>query len=100
MKRQIEMEEAMKHGYLEFISSLDQTLNFLEDELQEADEISDICTDEWCTTAEDLFDDIHKEVYAISEPRWLRKEESLRLKNLRQRVNLLYARFLSTRTTH
>jgi len=94
------MEEAMKHGYLEFITSLDQTLNFLEAELKEAGEISDICTDEWCTTAENLFDDIHKEVYAISEPRWLKREESIRLQNLRKRVGRLYARFLETKTIH
>jgi len=98
MKRQVEMEETMKHGYQEFITSLDQTLNFLEEELQEAGEISDICTDEWCITAEDLFDDLHKEVYAISEPRWLKREESLRLRNLRNRVKTLYSRFLSTKT--
>ena len=99
MKRQVEMEESLKHGYQEFISSLDQSLNFLEEELRDAGEISDICTDEWCTTAEDLFDDLHKEIYAISEPRWLGEKDSLRIKNLRNRVKTLYARFLST-TTH
>ena len=98
MKRQVEMEETMKHGYREFIRSLDLSLNFLEQELREAGDISDVCTDEWCTTAEDLFDDLHKEVYAISEPRWLKGEDSLRLKNLRNRVKTLYARFLSTKT--
>ena len=98
MKRQIEMEEALKHGYREYITSLDKTINFLEEELREADEISDICTDEWCTTAEDLLDDLHKEVYAISEPRWLKKDESIRLRDLRTRVRNLYAHFLSTRT--
>jgi hypothetical protein len=98
MKRQVEMEEAMKHGYREYMAGLDSTLNFLEEELKDAGDISDICTDEWCTTAEDLFDDLHKEVYAISEPRWLTKEESMRLRGLRNRVKTLYARFLSTRT--
>jgi hypothetical protein len=92
------MEESMKHGYREFIGSLDQSLNFLEEELREAGDISDICTDEWCTTAEDLFDDLHKEIYAISEPRWIGKEDSLRIKNLRNRVKTLYARFLSSKT--
>jgi DNA-binding ferritin-like protein (Dps family) len=92
------MEEAMKHGYREFIASLDQTLNFLEEELRDAKDISDVCTDEWCTTAENLFDDLHKEVYAISEPRWLKKEDSLKLRDLRSRVKNLYARFQSART--
>jgi len=94
------MEESLKHGYREFLTSLDHGLDFLEEELQDADEIIDVCTDEWCTTAEDLFDDLHKEIYAISEPRWLGEEDSRRIKNLRNRVKLLYAHFLTTKTTH
>ncbi len=95
MKRQVEMEKSMETAHRVFMSNLEKSLDLLEEELKEASELSDICTDEWCRTAEDLVDDLHKEVYGISEPRWLSEEDSCQLKLLRMRVRDLYAKYKS-----
>lgn len=94
MKRQIEMEETMRMTHNQFLVNFDHSLDFLEEELREADDIARGCTDEGCRYAEDLFDDLHKEVYAISEPRWLEDSELSRLKSLRNRLKDLYSRFV------
>jgi len=62
--------------------------------------MSSICNDEWCNVAESAIDDLHKSIYAISEPRWLPAEDSLKLKSLRKRVRELYRNFAHIKESH
>jgi hypothetical protein len=75
------------------MTNLGSSLDILEAELKEAGEMSTICNNEWCNATESAIDDMHKSIYAISEPRWLSVEDSSRLKDLRKRVRELYRQF-------
>ena len=52
-----------------------------------------ICTDEWCLATENVLDELAKVIFAISEPRWLSKEDSKKLSGLRHRIHDLYAQY-------
>lgn len=93
MLKQKDMEDAMLYAHKNFMANLEKSLDILELELKEAKEMTSICNDEWCNTTESYIDDMHKNLYAISEPRWLPKEDSQKLKQLRIRIRDLYRDF-------
>ncbi|SDB52256.1 hypothetical protein SAMN05660653_02607 [Desulfonatronum thiosulfatophilum] len=79
-----------------FLASLEESLNDLEKDIDEAANMKDICTDEWCEAIEHVIDDLNKNLFAISEPRWASKEDSNRIKQLRKKVYDLYAKYKQT----
>ena len=93
MKRQIEMEETMLRAHREFLVHLEKSLNLVAQDIDEAKEMTHICTDEWCLATEGVLDELAKVIFAISEPRWLAKEDSKKLSALRHRIHDLYARY-------
>ena len=93
MKRQVEMEETMLRAHREFLAHLEKSLNLVAQDIDEAGEMAHICTDEWCLATEVVLDDLAKVVFAISEPRWLSKEDSKKISDLRHRIHGLYARY-------
>lgn len=93
MKRQVEMEELMVLAHREFVGHLEKSLDLLNTEIDEARDMVQICTGEWCRSAESVLDDLARVVYAISEPRWLSEADSQRIRRLRQRIHDLYGRY-------
>lgn len=93
MKRQIEMEETMLRAHRDFIGSLEKSLDLVTKDLAEAAEMTHICTDEWCLATEGVLDELAKVIFGISEPRWLSKEDSKKISDLRHRIHDLYARY-------
>jgi len=93
MKRQVEMEESMLLAHRVFMDNLEKSLNLLAQDIGEAGEMVHICTDEWCLATESVLDDLAKVIFAISEPRWLLKEDSKKISDLRHRIHDLYARY-------
>jgi hypothetical protein len=97
MQRQIEMEETMLRAHREFMINLEKSIELLAQDISEAAEMTEICTDEWCNATENVVDELHKCIYSISEPRWLTEEDSKKISNLRRRVHDLYAQYKSIR---
>ena len=93
MKRQKEMEETMSMAHKQFMTGLQQSLEVLDKEIREAGEMTATCTDEWCNTTESYIDELHKQLYAISEPRWLPAEDSKKISNMRKRIKQMYVDF-------
>ncbi len=56
-------------------------------------DMEQVCTDEWCKATESVLDDLAKLIYSISEPRWLGREDSDKIKKLRNRVHDLYGQY-------
>ena len=56
-----------------------------------------ICTDEWCKATEDYLDELHKDIFSISEPRCSTKEDSDRIKALRRRIKDLYVTYKASK---
>ncbi len=95
MQRQIEMENTMLRAHREFMENLDKSLDLLDKDINEASEMTHICTDEWCRSTESVLDELAKLIYSLSEPRWLKDEDSKKISGLRCRVHDLYARYRS-----
>ena len=93
MKRQDEMVDSFLITHRKFITSLDDSLALIEEELNEAAEIDKICTGEWCTATEETLDELAKYIFSISEPRWFSNEDSKKLKKLRHKVHDLYVKY-------
>ncbi|NOQ45171.1 MAG: hypothetical protein GQ559_00605 [Desulfobulbaceae bacterium] len=47
----------------------ENSLALIEEEVNEAAEIEEICTGEWCSATEGALDELAKFIYSISEPR-------------------------------
>ncbi len=93
MQKQKEMENTMLKTHRDFVVGLEESVSMLEKEINEAGKMESVCTDEWCMATEDYIDELHKNVYSISEPRWATKEDSQKIKDLRQRIKKLYTKF-------
>jgi hypothetical protein len=68
-----------------------KSLTGLEKDIEEASEMTDICTDEWCEATEHVIDELSNSVYSISGPRWSTKEDADKIKMLKRKVHDLYA---------
>ena len=93
MLKQKDMEDSMLYAHKSFMTNLEKSLGILAQELKEAEKMTSICNNEWCNATESVIDDMHKDIYSISEPRWLPKEDSQKLKQLRTRIRDLYREF-------
>ena len=79
-----------------YMDALETSINQLDKDIDEAADMSERCTDEWCTATEHVIDEINDALFNISEPRWASKEESDRIKRLKRRVRELYVRYKAT----
>ena len=93
MQKQKDMENAMLTAHRQFINNLEQSLDVIDGELQEASGMTQVCTDEWCMSTEAMIDEIHKQVFSISEPRFASQDDSEKIRNLRHRVKDMYVNF-------
>ncbi len=93
MKRQVEMEEIMLRAHREFMCNLERSLDLVAQDIDESGKMAHICTDEWCRATESVLDELAKIIYSISEPRWLSKEDSKEISDLRHGIHDLYARY-------
>ena len=80
-------------SWRQLISNMEESLNLLEKGLDEAVEMRDICTDEWCVATEHVLDELSNGLFSISEPKWAPEEDSKRLKAMKRRVHDLYGKY-------
>jgi len=78
---------------------MEESIDSLEKGIDEASEMREVCTDEWCTATEHVIDDLSNALFSISEPRWSDDEDSKKLKELKRKMHELYAKYKSI-TTH
>ncbi|MGA6924635.1 MAG: hypothetical protein WBY88_03075 [Desulfosarcina sp.] len=88
-------KDESQHEYVEawrtYLKALEKALNDLETDINEASDMADTCTDEWCQATEHVIDELSNSLFSISEPRWSTKEDSEKIKRLKRRVHDLYA---------
>ena len=68
----------------------------IEKDINETAEMEALCTSEWCVATEHCLDEVAKDVYSISEPRWISTKDSGVLRAMRRRVHDLYAQYRGT----
>ncbi|MDJ0723291.1 MAG: hypothetical protein QNJ04_16755 [Desulfobacterales bacterium] len=80
----------------QYMSALETSIRDLEADIEEAADMSDRCTAEWCEATEHVIDEINDALFNISEPRWSSDEDSKRIKTLKRRVRELYVKYKGT----
>jgi len=96
MERQKKMEESFLRVHRDFMKNLNASIDILDKDIDETAKMEDLCTDEWCAATESNLDELARLVYSISEPRWLTKEDSRKISDLRRRVHDLYTKYRKT----
>jgi hypothetical protein len=91
-----EVRESVIQNWREFMSNMEESLDLVESKLDEAAEMQEICTSEWCEATEHVLDDLGKWLFSISEPKGAPEEDSRKLKALKKRLHDLYAKYQST----
>lgn len=95
MKSQKEMVNAFQMEHRDYIKNLVVCLDELEKDIEASREIDTVCLGEWCRAIEVSLDEIAKDLYSISEPRWVADDYSRTLRNSRRRLHDLYAKYRS-----
>ena len=88
-----ETQKEIVESWRTFVNAMEKSLDQLEKDIKEADEMASICTDEWCEATEHYIDDIGNALFSISEPRWSSDADSERLKKLKRRLHDIYANY-------
>lgn len=76
-----------------FVDVMGQSLVSIEKDIDEASQMTSICTDEWCEATEHVIDELSNALFSISEPRSSTEEDSKKIKALKRRVHDLYANY-------
>jgi len=90
------LNEGLIQNWRQYIDNLEKSLDLVEQELNEAAEIREVCTSEWCEATDHVFDELSNFLFSISEPKGASKEDSQRLKALKRRLHDLYAQDKNT----
>ncbi len=93
MLKQKDMVDSFNMNHDQFMANLTSSLNELEKDINEAQEIDSICTNEWCVAIERDIDDLHNSIYSISEPRFSCSGHSKKIRRLRNRLHDLYEKY-------
>lgn len=88
-----EVEKEVTEAWRVFLNALENSLNKMDADIQEAGQMADQCTSEWCEATEHVIDELSNSLFSISEPRWANEEDTKRLKELKRRVHDLYANY-------
>jgi hypothetical protein len=90
---QSNIQDDLVENWRAFIDNLERSLYVLEKGIDEASEMSDICTSEWCEATEHVIDELSNSLFSISEPRWSTDEDSRRIRALKRKVHDVYAKY-------
>jgi hypothetical protein len=93
---QSDVKESVVRNWREFINNMEDSINLLDRQIDEAAEMREICTSEWCEATEHVIDDLSNSIFSIHEPHWASDEDSKKIKALRRRVHDLYAKYKAT----
>lgn len=93
MRIQKEMVESFQMAHREYMKNLVDCLDRIEKDFEESRQIDEVCQGEWCRAIELSLDEFAKELYSISEPRWVADDYSRTLRNMRRRLHDLYSRY-------
>ena len=86
-------QKQLMDAWRTFVDAMEQSMVSLEKDIDEASEMTSICTDEWCEATEHVIDELSNTLFSISEPRWSTQEDSKKIKALKRRVHDLYANY-------
>jgi len=89
------IQESIVKSWREYVGQMESALNTLDEQIEEASQMSSTCTSEWCEATEHVIDEISNSLFSISEPRGTSQEDSRRIKDMKKKVYDLYAKYKS-----
>ena len=87
------VQQRVIDSWRQLIRNMEESLNMVEEGLDEASQLRGICTAEWCVATEHVIDELSNSLFSISEPHWSSEEDSKKMKMLRRRVHELYVKY-------
>jgi hypothetical protein len=84
---------ALNEAWKTYLDALENSIDMLEKDIEEAKKMAGVCTDEWCEATEHVIDDLNNALFSISEPRWLDIDHSKRIKTLKRRIYDIYVNY-------
>jgi len=92
---QSDIHDSLAVRWRDYVQGLEEALNKLEKDIDEASEMSERCTAEWCTATEHVIDELSNALFSIHEPKTASDEDTKKLKSLKKKVHDLYTRYKS-----
>jgi hypothetical protein len=93
---QADIQKEIVENWRMFIDNLENSLKTLEKGIDEASEMTEICTSEWCLATEHVIDELSNSLFSISEPSWASEEDGKKIKALKKRLHDIYAKYKVT----
>lgn len=93
---QADIQHEVIETWRTFISNMEKSLEMLEKGIDEASEMTEICTSEWCVATEHVIDELSNILFSISEPSWASDTDNQKIKALKKRLHDLYAKYKVT----
>ena len=93
MKKQTDMVESFQMTHRDFMKNLNVSLDILDHEISEAQEVDAVCTGAWCKAIENSIDELANSLYSISEPRWVSGVDSIHLRRMRTKIHNMYTKY-------
>jgi hypothetical protein len=94
-KPHMQVWQAFDEGWKTYLEGLDKSLRLIEDEINQGEEMTNICTDEWCEATEHYLDHVAHALFTIHEPDFASSEEKQKIKDMKKRLHDIYARYKS-----
>lgn len=85
-----EQRDKGEESWRVFSESMHDSLERLEEIINDITELRQVCRDEWCEATECMLDEATVAAFAISEPRWASPEDSKKLRDLKKRIHDLH----------
>lgn len=82
--------QVQQHG---FIKNLNNCLKKIESDLEESQEIEDICAGERCRNIGQSLDTMAKDLYSIRVPLWVADDYARKIRTMRLKLHDLYTRY-------
>ena len=83
----------MNEAWETYLAALENSIDMLEKDIEEAKQMAGVCTNEWCEATEHVIDDLNNALFSISEPRWSDADYSKRIKTLKRRIYDIYVNY-------
>lgn len=83
-----------------YFEGLCRSLDQLEKDIEEASDMQQACTGEWCEATEHYLDELANALFTIHEPTFSSEAEKQKIKEYKRKVHDLYAKFKQTSAAH
>jgi hypothetical protein len=92
---QTDAESHFVEEWRNFIDTIGESATALEKGLDETAEMREACTLEWCEAMEHVIDELGNALFFIGEYSWASEQDSRKIKELKGRLDQLYAKYRS-----